>query len=435
MVFNITDFGAVADGKTLNTKALQSAIDKCSAAGGGTVTVPSGTYKTGTIYMRSNVELHLEHGSLLLASEDLNDYNPPDAYPQNWSSDKEQWNKCHLIIAAEIENASITGSGTIDGSADAFYAETPDYYGDFGWRYGIRTAKDKKLLRPGQMVIFVECKDVAVSGIKLNNSTCWTLVFHGCENVKATGLTIKNKIYHSNTDGIDIDCCRNVVVSDCNITTGDDGLTLRGDCNKLLDKTRVCENIAISNCVITTGVCGMRIGVGTGTIRNAVISNLSIGECGIGIQIQSIYNKANNNGVDISELTFSNIRCADSVIPVMIESGSDMNTAAIKNITFNNCSFVCSYSTKINGGGKCIPTNIIFNNIDFRVIDSRFGLRHNPNPEYFFMLNNAKDVLFNNVRLHWEIEKDTHWIENLSSENVENLQFKDCDLPQPNTKK
>lgn len=430
MIYNITDFGAVADGKTLNTNALQSAIDQCAAAGGGTVVVPAGTYRIGSIYLRSNIELHLEHGSTLIASEDLNDYNPPDAYPQNWSSDNEQWNKCHLIMAIEIENACITGSGTIDGSADAFYSDKSTYRGDFGWRYGIYMAKDKELLRPGQMIIFVECKDVAVSGVRLQNSSCWTLTFHGCENVKATELTIRNKRYYANTDGVDIDCCRNVIVSNCNIDTGDDGLTLRGDCDKLLDKTKVCENISITNCVISTGVCGMRIGVGKGTIRNAVISNLSLGECGIGIHIQSIYNRKVDRGVDISELRFSNISCEDCTMPIVVESGTDTNTSFIRNISFTNCLFYCSHFLKINGGGACIPENIILDNIDFFVKDPMVELLHNPQPEYFFTLQNAKDVTFRNVRLKWQTSAP-YWKDSLFEENVENLILKDCTLPPP----
>lgn len=433
MLFNITDFGAVPDGKTLNSAAIQTAIDQCAASGGGTVVVPAGKYRTGSIYLRSNIELRLEHGSTLIASEDLNDYNPPDAYPQNWSSDLEQWNKCHLIMAVEIENARISGSGIIDGSAEAFFSETSEYRGDFGWRYGIRMAKNKELLRPGQMVIFVECKDVAVSGITMQNSTCWTLTFHGCENVKTSGITIKNKRYHANTDGIDIDCCSNVIISDCNIDTGDDGMTLRGDCNKLLDKTRVCENVAISNCVISGGVCGIRIGVGKGTIRNAVISNLSIGECGIGIQIQSIYNNKNEKGVNISDLRCSNISCAESAIPVIIESGNDKNTSFIKNISFENCFFRCSHFLKINGGGSCIPENIIFNNIDFSIKEPMVKLLHNPPPEHFFMLKNAKDILFNNVRVHW-LTSAEYWQDCLCCENVENMILKDCTLPLPRNK-
>ena len=428
MILDITEFGAVADGKTLTTDAIQNALDKCAAAGGGIVNVPAGEYKTGTIYLRSNVELHLEHGSKLIASDNLDDYNPPDAYPQNWSSDYEQWNKCHLILGIEISNAAITGSGTVDGNAEAFFTQSHTFRGDFGWRYGLRMARDKQLLRPGQMVIFVESKDIAVSGIRMQNSTCWTLTFHGCENVRIHGLDIKNKRYHGNTDGIDIDSSRNVVISDCIIDTGDDALTLRGDNMKLLDQSKVCENVTITNCVLASGVCGMRIGVGKGTIRNISISNLSISECGIPFHIQSIYHKNNDVGVKISDLRFSNITCAECTIPILIESGSDLNTAFIKNISFSNCSFYCSHSMLMNGGGKCIPENIIFSNIDFFVINPVFKLLANPKPEHFFCLNNAKNVIMDSVRIHW-MTTEENWQDCLLLNNVENLIMNNCSLP------
>ena len=428
MILNIQDYGAVADGRTLATAAVQRALDECSASGGGVVNVPAGEYKTGTLYLRSNVELHLEHGSKLIASEDLADYNEPDAYLQNWSSDFEQWNKCHLILGIEIENASITGSGIIDGRAEAFFAQSHTYRGDFGWRYGIRMARNKELLRPGQMVIFVESKNICVSGVKLQNSTCWSLTFHGCENVKVHGIEVENKLYHANTDGIDIDSSRNVVVSDCIINTGDDGITLRGDCVKLRDKTKVCENIVITNCVVSSGVCGMRIGVGKGIIRNAVISNMVIGECGIGFHIQSIYNKQSNKGVDISDLRFCNISCSECTLPVCVESGSELNTAFIRNISFNNCSFGCSHYLKINGEGECIPENITFSNTDFYVRDAVFELIHNPQPESFLMLNRAKNISFINVRLHWNTSNPS-WKRAVEEKNVENLTFCNCILP------
>lgn len=92
-MYNILDYGAIADGKTLNTKAIQKAIDDCHANGGGTVFVPAGEYYTGTIWLRSNVELHLEHASKIIASHDLDDYNHNDAYEQNWFSTIEQWKR------------------------------------------------------------------------------------------------------------------------------------------------------------------------------------------------------------------------------------------------------------------------------------------------------------------------------------------------------
>lgn len=116
-MYNIRSYGAVPDGKTVCTAAIQSAIDACAANGGGRVTVPAGIYKTGTIWLRSGVELHLEFGSELLASENFDDYNEIEAYPQNLNSPiNEQWVGKHLIIALEVENVAITGLGTVNAT-------------------------------------------------------------------------------------------------------------------------------------------------------------------------------------------------------------------------------------------------------------------------------------------------------------------------------
>ena len=159
---NILDFGAIGDGKTLCTAQIQAAIDACAESGGGTVTVPAGRYLTGTIWLRSNVELHLCHASVLRGSDNLDDYNAEDAYEQNFSFPKEeQWVGKHLILAIECKNVALTGTGTIDGSADAFMGEL-EFKSVHTWRAGIRFAKDKEKFRPGQLICFVECEKVLV---------------------------------------------------------------------------------------------------------------------------------------------------------------------------------------------------------------------------------------------------------------------------------
>ena len=124
MNVNILDYGAIADGKTLCTEQIQTAIDACFATGGGRVSVPCGTYYSGTIWLKSNVELHMEHGSVIKASEDLEDYNALDAYPQNFSvKEMENWVGKHLVVAHECENVAITGTGTFNGNGAVFMGE------------------------------------------------------------------------------------------------------------------------------------------------------------------------------------------------------------------------------------------------------------------------------------------------------------------------
>ena len=133
MNYSVLNFGAVADGMTLCTSAFQKAIDTCYENGGGRVVIPAGNYLVGSIFLRSNVELHLSHASRLIASKDLSDYNSDDAYAQNFGVSYEEWVGKHLIMAIECENVALTGSGTIDASGDHFFEE-PKFYPYHQWR-------------------------------------------------------------------------------------------------------------------------------------------------------------------------------------------------------------------------------------------------------------------------------------------------------------
>ena len=407
--YDITSFGAVGDGATKCTAAIQAAIDACAAAGGGTVDVPAGTFLTGTLYLRSHVELRLEHAATLLGSPDFADYNPPDAYPQNFDCAKnEGWNSCHLVIAYSVEDVAISGSGTIDGNGRAFFAghgnppEPPKYYGDIAWRRGYLNAADREhAARPGQTVVFVECRDVSITGISLVDATCWTLFLHGCDRVRVRGLSLRSDDRHANTDGIDIDTCRHVVVSDCVIDTGDDAITLRGDCRHLGDATRVCEDIAVTNCVSHTSACGIRVGVGTGTIRDAVFSNLVMCDAGYGIQIQCSYGGATTKGVDISSLRFENIVCRRTAIPLRIYAGTDHATAHLKDVTLAHCSFEGFLGAEIRGNDHMRPQGIRLIDVDFTGIAPDVKLLYTKIPDAFVTVDRADDVAFEGVRVRY----------------------------------
>ena len=123
---NVRDFGAAEDAApAANAAAIQRAIDAAAKDGGGRVVVPSGTFTSGTVWLKPNVELHLAEGSVLKASGDVADYNAEDAYPENWGCPPEQWRGLHFIIARGADGASITGPGTLHGNGDAFYDEKP----------------------------------------------------------------------------------------------------------------------------------------------------------------------------------------------------------------------------------------------------------------------------------------------------------------------
>ena len=396
--FNIVDFGAVGDGRTKNTAAIQRAIDAC-AVRGGKVIVPPGVFMTGTIYLKSNVEFHISKGATLLGSPDLKDYNEPDAYPQNFFAKSEGWSPKHLILALEVENVALTGTGIIDGNARAFFDNTPRGYGEIGWRNGICNAKDfENCGRPGQEIVFVECKNIKVKDLQLKDMTCWSCFFHGCDNVQISGLRIETDIRYANTDGIDIDSCRNVTVSDCIIRTGDDAIAIRCSVMKLKNKNRMCENITVNNCVFHVSASGMRISVGGGTIRNVVVSNVVIEHAGRGINVSNSYG-SRAKGVHISDVSFNNIIIRNTPSPILISSGTANSTAYLKNISFNNVNIASNGQIMIAGLGGRRMSNISFSNLYFKCLENVFEVKKNGVDlgSAVFKIQSADNVFFNNV--------------------------------------
>ena len=171
--FDIRNYGA-STGETC-TAAIQKALDAADAAGGGRVVVPEGTWTSGTVWLRSRVELHLAKGAVLKGSTRQADYNRNDAFPENFWSDAEEWSGGHLVLGYKVEGASITGEGTIDGSGPAFFGECEEDSWFPGYKYGLKLHPiDRSWFRPGHMVIFFLSKNIRLSGVTLANTPAST---------------------------------------------------------------------------------------------------------------------------------------------------------------------------------------------------------------------------------------------------------------------
>jgi len=433
MVHTIDSFGAVGDGKTLNTAAIQAAVDACAAAGGGTVVVPPGTYLTGTVFLKSNMTFRLESGAVLLGSPNIADYCSDDAYPQNGFSHAEGWCGAHLLVAVKQENITLTGPGVIDGNCGAFFGERQAelWGGGLGWCRGIRTTDPAKAeFRPGQMVVFVQCRNIRMSDLSLRNSPCWTCFFHGCEKGQVRGVTIDNPVDGKNTDGIDIDCCSQVTVSDCIIRTGDDGITLRASGRRLKDHPAICEDITITNCVLDTSVSGFRIGVGNGLIQNASISNITIRYAGIGFLVQSAYGTA-RQGVSIENISVSGVRGRQVGYPVRITAGVfPAPGKTIRNIDFSGIHMECCGNIEISGGEGVAPDGISFRNCSFDVVRRDRPCREEKRPKEFLDLRQCGTVSFLDCAMNWH-GSDPEWERACRQENVRQLNLKGSDFPDP----
>ena len=249
--FNIVKYGAVSDTTKLSTKALQRAIDICSAAGGGRVVVPAGSYKIGSIFLKSNVHLHLERGATLYGSTKLEDYKPVKT---DYVSFRTQQQTIQLIFADKVSNVVIDGYGTIDGQGRAFVK---------------RAVTDEGITRP-HLLRFIQSQDITIRDITLRNSGCWMQHFLACDRIKIDGITIYNRSTKNN-DALDLDGCHEVIVTNLISDSDDDGITLKST------SPRLCENITISNCIVSSHCNAIKLGTETnGGFRNINISNIVV---------------------------------------------------------------------------------------------------------------------------------------------------------------
>jgi polygalacturonase len=296
-MFNVRDFGAISDELTLDTQAIQQAIETCAAAGGGTVVFPAGRYVTGALTLRSHVTLHLEAGAILLGSEDPADY---PILPSRWEG-AEQESHAPLIGGNELEGIAITGRGAIDGRGAAWW----------------QRFRDRSLRHPRpRLIAFADCRDVLIAGVTLTRSPSWTVNPVRCHNVTVEGVTILNPADSPNTDGINPDSCRNVHIANCHIDVGDDCIAIKAGAEaERPDRRAPCENITITNCTMAHGHGGVVIGSEmAGGVRNVVIANCIFEGTDRGIRLKS---RRGRGGV-VEDIRVTNIIMTGVLCPFTI---------------------------------------------------------------------------------------------------------------------
>ncbi len=285
-VFDVREFGAVGDGQGLDTKALQAAID-AAASLGGIVYFPPGTYRSGTLFLKSHISLYLEDGAVLLGSSNLADF--PSVQPA-LRSYTEVYAHQSLIYGENLENVSLLGKGAIDGQGAAFKGG-----------YGVRP----------YLIRMVNCRNVHVADLTLKDSPMWVQHYLACENLSIRGLTVHSRC-NANNDGIDIDACQKVRISDCEIFSGDDAIVLKST----LD--RPCRDVAVTNCVVSTPANGFKVGTeSVGGFDNIVISNCTVYDtrCA-GIALETV------DGAILENIIVSNISMRNVCVPIFLRLGN-----------------------------------------------------------------------------------------------------------------
>ncbi len=270
--FNVKDYGAAGDGKTLDTAAINKTIDACSKAGGGTVYFPAGTYLSGSIRLKSNITLHIGPGATILgAANDINAYDATQHNP-SYAAKYQDFGHSHwrnsLIWGEELENIAITGQGTINGGG---------------------MTRDRPPPGGGNKTIALKlCRNILIKDITIRHAGHFAILPTGCDNMVIDGVKVD-----TNRDGINIDCCRNVRVANCTINSPfDDGLCLKS--TYALGYKRATQNVTVTNCMLSGYVEGTMLdgtfddtftrhegtgGIKFGTESNGGFKNITINNC------------------------------------------------------------------------------------------------------------------------------------------------------------
>lgn len=350
MFYNIKDFGAAGNGLAKDTRAIQAAIDKCSE-NGGTVYFPYGKYLTGTIYMRSRVNLKLEAGATIMGSPVLADYSEDTHY--NRYDNEPFLDRC-LIYSQDLEDIGFEGPGTIDGQGEKFYVENDPF------------VPHPMLLR------FLRCKNIRlIGGFKIRMPAGWSTAFLECEDIFADSLDILSR--HANGDGLDFDSCQNVLVTNCKFDTSDDSICLQNSV-----EGHSCKNIVVTNCIMRSKWAAVRIGLLTSSdIEDVIISNCVFHDtqCS-GFKIQSA------EGSYIRNMIFQNIVMRNIPRPLFITANhyhmgknapaDPPRTGGICNLRFENIKAVYSADYKHNPAAGIIIMGIpghYIKNIDLSGIE------------------------------------------------------------------
>lgn len=329
---DMKQIGADASGDSLNTDLINRTIDRLAEAGGGTLYFPAGIYLTGSIQLKSNITLELEAGAILRFSDNFDDYLPFAEVRQEGVMMK---SFRPLIYAIDAENITLKGEGTLDGQGRAWWNELFRVLGELKkggdmelneyqklWEKENDVEKlyaetnedwhptlDRRFFRP-PFIQPVRCSRVRIEGVKIINSPFWTVNPEFCDNVTITGITIDNKP-SPNTDGINPESCRNVRISDCHISVGDDCITIKSGRDLQARKLNVpCENITITNCTMLSGHGGVVIGSEmSGGVKKVVISNCVFDGTDRGIRIKSTRGRGGVvEDIRINNVVMNNIR-------------------------------------------------------------------------------------------------------------------------------
>ena len=415
--FSVRDYGAGADGLQLATKAIQAAVDACVAAGGGRVYFPPGKYLSGTLFLKSGVTLELEAGAVLLGSKNLADY--PATIPA-FRSYTDSYTQKSLLYAEKAENIAIRGRGRIDGQGASF--------------------QGAYLVRP-YMIRMVECRNILIEDVSLVDSPMWVQHYLACDDVVIRGIRVLSKV-NKNNDGIDIDCCRRVRISGCDIQSGDDAIVLKSTAD------RATRDVIVTDCTLTTDCNALKLGTeSNGGFENILLSNCTIYDTRLsGIALEMV------DGGLLDRVVVSNIVMKRVGTPIFVRLGNRArpfrqeapkpDMGRLRNVLLSNITAVGCGRTgcSLTGLPDCPVENIVLDNLNLTFLGggtqeeaqreieelpekypehSMFGVL----PAYGFFCRHVRNLTFRNVETRFETPEARPGI---VTEDVQGLNLTDC---------
>jgi polygalacturonase len=388
--FDVTKFGAVGDGKTLNTAAFAKALDAARHAGGGKVVVRGGgTFLTGPVEIGSNTTLHIEKGATIKATDDFDAYGTPQQPSADPLIDEYRAMVRPVIYAENATNVAITGGGTIDGSGQKWWdrVNALKAKGATSGKGGVPPGA-----RP-RLVLMRDCKNVQILGVTLKNSPNFNVALFRCQTVLCDGLTITAPEKSPNTDGIDPGNCRDVTIRFCKISVGDDNVSF-----KCVKDGPPEENVLVENCTFGTGH-GASVGSALGSgIRNITVRNCTFEGTTTPIRIKS----ARDRGALVEDVIYRDIRMKNVGTAIYInmyyfdKAGAATRTTKpvtettpiIRNVTIENVDVSKAKTAgEITGLPEMPVSDVLMKNV---TIDAGKG----------FTVKDAKNVRMEDVQIH-----------------------------------
>ena len=459
---SVEKFGGVGDGITLNTNAFAKAMDALAAKGGGTLIVPKGIWFTGPSVFRSNINMHLEKGAVILFSPDFNLYPIVETIFEGLDT-----RRCQSPISGRnLVNVAITGQGSINGYGEAWRPLKKNKVTASQWKKmigagGVVKNNDtwypsessfkgsqisdmnvprqnlteqewleiKDFLRP-VMVSFIECKNVYLQGVLFENSPSWNLHPLMCENVILDGLFVRNPGYSQNGDGLDLESCRNSIIVNCTFDVGDDGICIKsGKDEPGRRRARPTENVIVDNCKVFQGHGGFVVGSEmSGGVRNISVKNCQFLGTDVGLRFKSTRGRGGVvENIYISDIYMFNIETESFLFDLYYGGKSAVETLEDGDVTPTEEKLLpVTEETPVfrnifvkNLVSRNARRAMLFNGLPEMKINNIQIEDINITAQYGAELSNSKDIVFKNVHIVPQngsalILKD---VENFISEN------------------